>query len=209
MALINTGQGIQADAGQAAAALFNDVDSLIGQLGSSDAEQRRQAARQLADFPGGVQPLIRQLGQETSPSVRESIFVSLTLIGNSAAMDGLVACLRSNDAAIRNEAIEAMKSLPNSVAPIMASLLRDPDPDVRIFTVNVLESLKHPEVERWLIDVITRDPHVNVCAAAVDLLGELGTEAAIAPLEALRKRFADVPYIGFAAFLALKRIREA
>jgi len=208
MALIKTGQSRTADAAELSA-LPRDLDALIGQLGQADASLRRQAARQLADFQGSVPSLTRQLLRETEPSVREAIFVALTLIGNSAAVESLVTCLRSNDAAIRNEAIEAMKSLPNSVAPIMAGLLSDPDPDVRIFTVNVLESLRHPDVEKWLIDVITRDRHVNVCAAAVDLLGELGTESAIGPLESLRKRFADVPYIGFASFLALKRIREA
>jgi tRNA A37 threonylcarbamoyladenosine synthetase subunit TsaC/SUA5/YrdC len=49
---------------------------------------------------------------------------------------------------------------------------------------------------------------VNVCATAVDLLCEVGTEAAIDPLVRLKARFASEPYIQFAADLALKRIRE-
>lgn len=185
-----------------------DLPSLLEQLRDPEAHLRRQAARALSDFPDAVSDLVQQLLVDPESSVRESIFSALTLIGSHQAVQGLVKCLRSEDASLRNEAIEAMKNLPNSVAPIMANLLVDPDPDVRIFAVNVLESLRHPDVERWLLEVISRDPHVNVCASAVDLLGEIGTEAAIAPLEALRKRFADVPYIGFAAFLALKRIKE-
>jgi len=51
--------------------------------------------------------------------------------------------------------------------------------------------------------------HVNVCATAVDLLGEVGSEAAHEPLGRLKVRYADEPYIQFAADLALKRITES
>ena len=100
-----------------------------------------------------------------------------------------------------------MKQLPAEVAPIMRGLLTDSDSDVRIFAVNVLESLRHEDVEAWLIEVINNDPHVNVCATAVDLFSEIGTEAALEPLEQLKARFPDEPYIEFAVNLALKRIR--
>jgi hypothetical protein len=86
-------------------------------------------------------------------------------------------------------------------------LLSDPDPDVRIFVVNILNSEHYPDVEQWLIEVIERDAHVNVCATAVDLLCEVGTEASIDPLLHLKARFAHEAYIQFAANLALKRIR--
>ena len=90
---------------------------------------------------------------------------------------------------------------------MMQGLLCDPDPDVRIFTVNILESLCHPDVEAWLIEVISTDPHINVCATAVDLLSEVGTEKSLAPLEQLKQRFPDAPYMQFAADLALRRLR--
>ena len=108
-----------------------------------------------------------------------------------------------------DSAIEAMKALPTEVAPIMSELLRDDDPDVRILAVNVLESLRHPMVEQWLIEVIDRDPMVNVCGSAVDLLGEVGSEAAHDALERLKLRFGAEPYIQFAVDLALKRISAA
>jgi HEAT repeat protein len=116
--------------------------------------------------------------------------------------------MRSEDAALRNEAIEAMKQLPEAVAPIMQALLTDTDSDLRILSVNILESLRHPDVEKWLIEVIARDPHVNVCATAVDLLGEVGSSDALEPLRRLKARFADEPYMQFAADLAIKRISE-
>jgi HEAT repeat protein len=185
-----------------------DMDGLIGEMTDSNPAARRWAARDLAAFPDAAAALVARLGKEADAAVREAILISLTVIGNRAAVDGLVECLRSEDAALRNEAIEAMKNLPDAVAPIMAGLLADPDHDVRIFAVNILESLRHPDVEQWLIEVISEDEHVNVCATAVDLLGEVGTTAAEHALEALKARFPNEPYILFSADLALKRIRE-
>jgi HEAT repeat protein len=185
-----------------------DSRTLLAELESDDAGVRRWAARDLADFPGHAVELMERLKVEPAQSVREVILTSLTRLGDPDAVAGMVDCLRSEDAALRNEVVEAMKQMPDEVAPIMLGLLADSDPDVRIFTVNVLESLCHPEVEGWLIDVIAHDPHVNVCATAVDLLGEVGSQAALEPLAQLKARFSDEPYIQFAADLALRRINE-
>ncbi|OLN28117.1 hypothetical protein DVDV_1749 [Desulfovibrio sp. DV] len=141
--------------------------------------------------------------------MREVIFTTLTRMGDPLAVAGLVAFLRSEDPALRNEAIEAMKQLPDEMAPILRNLLADADPDVRIFAVNILESLRHPQVEAWLLAVIDNDLHINVCSTAVDLLCEVGTEAALEPLARLKARFADEPYIQFATALALARIGQA
>lgn len=183
-----------------------DCQSLETALENPDPLARRWAARDLADCPNASAALVSRLERESDTSVREVIFSTLTALGDEIAVAGLVKCLRSGDAALRNEAIEGMKQLPDEIAPIMRSLLADPDADVRIFAVNILESLRHPEVEPWLIQVIEQDAQVNVCATAVDLLGEVGSAAAKQPLENLKARFADEPYIQFAADLALKRI---
>ncbi len=188
--------------------LARDCASLVRELEQTDPLSRRWAARDLADCPDASGALVSRLQRETDASVREIIFSTLTCLGDKIAVAGLVQCLRSEDTALRNEAIEAMKQLPDEVAPIMKGLLADPDADVRIFTVNILESLRHPGVESWLIEVIENDPLVNVCATAVDLLGEVGSKAAQEPLKHLKARFAEEPYIQFAADLALKRIVE-
>lgn len=185
-----------------------DIEGLKAELADADPAARRWAARDLAYFPEAAAALIGRLEEEADASVRTALLTSLTEIGDAVAVQGLVGYLRSEDVALRNEAIEAMKHLPDAVAPIMAGLLADCDPDVRIFAVNILESLRHPDVEKWLIQAVSCDAHVNVCAAAVDLLGEVGTEAALDPLEKLKLRFPGEPYIVFAADLALQRIRK-
>jgi HEAT repeat protein len=183
-----------------------DCEGLLRLLSNDNPTTRRWAVKDLVDCHDVSGALVWQLRQEEDASVREIILTTLTLRADNLAVAGLVECLRSEDASLRNEAIEAMKMLPDEVAPIMGGLLTDPDPDVRIFAVNVLESLRHELVEKWLNDVIAHDPHVNVCATAVDLLGEVGTNYSREALENLKTRFPDEPYIRFAADIALKRI---
>ncbi len=186
-----------------------DCEVLYQQLQDPRAETRRWAARDLQDCPNSSPAIVQRLLIEEDQSVREIMLTTLVRIGDAAAVAGLVQCLRSEEAALRSEAIEALKQLPQAIAPIMRQLLNDASSDVRIFAVNVLETLRHPEVETWLTEVIVRDPHVNVCATAVDLLGEVGSPAALEPLQQLKTRFTQDPYIQFAANLAIKRITEA
>jgi HEAT repeat protein len=183
-----------------------DFAGLCLALDSPDATARRWSARDLTLLPGASTPLLKRLQEETDVSVRAVILTALIRIADPAAITGLVECLSSEDANLRNEAIEAMKALPVKVAPIIQGLLVDKDPDVRIFAINILESLRHPDVEAWLIAVIEHEPMVNVCGTAVDLLSEVGTSASHDALERLKARFPAEPYIQFAADLALKRI---
>jgi HEAT repeat protein len=183
-----------------------DCANLLDQLSDSNPIARRWAARDLINCPDESVSLVERLKIEPEVSVREVILSTLTCLGDQSAIAGLVDCLRSEDVALRNEAIEAMKQFPEEVASIIQGLLSDPDSDVRIFAVNILESLCHSDVEKWLIDVIEKDPHINVCATAVDLLSEVATKTALEPLTRLKSRFSDEPYIQFAADVALKRI---
>jgi HEAT repeat protein len=185
-----------------------ECPDLLAGLEDANPTTRRWAARDLVNCQDVASALVDRLKREGDLSVREVILTTLTRLGDSTAVAGLVDCLHSEDAALRNEAIEAMKQLPDEVAPIMQGLLADPDPDVRIFAVNILESLRHADVESWLIDVIETDLHVNVCATAVDLLSVVGSEAALERLDRLMGRFADEPYVQFAADLALSRVQE-
>lgn len=183
-----------------------DCASLVAQLADANPTARRWAARDLLECPGASAALVARLHNEKDGSVRDVILTALTRLGDETAVQGLVECLRSEDVALRNEAIEAMKQLPDEVAPIIRSLLTDRESDVRIFAVNILESLRHPQVEEWLVEVIEHDPHLNVCGSALDLLGEVGTEMSLQPLHRLKQRFSDEPYIQFATDLAVKRI---
>lgn len=185
-----------------------DFDGLCLELNHDDPQVRRWAVRDLSTYAEANSVLATRLKIENNGSVRTAILDTLAKFADDISMAALVDCLRSNDAALRNEAIDVLKSEPEHVAQIIDSLLNDEDSDVRIFAVNILESLRHQNVEKWLINVIENDEHLNVCAAAVDLLSEVGTENALNALENLKARFADEPYICFSVDLALQRIRQ-
>ncbi len=182
---------------------------LIHQLQDADGSTRRWAARDLAEFPDAAQALCVRLAEEPDRSVREVICTTLTRIGGPTTVEGLLPLLRSEDANLRNSAIEVLSALPQAIGPRIEALLHDEDVDVRIFTVNLLGELKHPEVTHWLRQVLQEDDHVNVVAAAIEVLAEVGSPKVIPALKKARKRFADDPFIGFAADMAQQRIEAA
>jgi HEAT repeat protein len=186
-----------------------DSAGLIEQLQDPDVSTRRWAARDLAEHIDAAPALCAHILKETDASVREVIFTTLTCLGSEAVVDGMVPLLRSDDANLRNSAIEVLSSLPKLIGPRIEALLKDADPDVRIFTVNLLGDLRHADVARWLSQVLQEDAHVNVVAAALEVLAEVGSAEALPALKQARIRFADDPFIGFAADLAEQRIEAS
>jgi HEAT repeat protein len=184
-----------------------DCARAVDDLSNANPSLRRRAARELVDCHEASPVLVAHLMTETDVAVREVIASSLISLADADAVRGFIGCLRSEDAALRNLAIGAMQQMPNAVGPIIDGLLSDTDSDVRIFAMNILEFLPHPSVESWLIDAIERDPHVNVCSCALDVLREVGTERCVPAVKALKVRFADEAYIQFAANLTLRRVR--
>ncbi|TCP29656.1 HEAT repeat domain-containing protein [Sphingomonas sp. BK235] len=203
MALIKTSRPDPARASAAAPAL----DALVAQLASPVAAERRAAVRALDAHPDGIAPLCARLAAEPAPSVREAMLAALVRRAAPAAVTALLPLLRDGSPAQRNAALEALALMPDLVAPHVAALLRDRDSDVRIFTVNLLGVLPHPEAARWLVEALD-DAHPNVCAAAVDGLAEIGDARALPALAALPARFPEDGFLAFAVQLACQRIAQ-
>ena len=179
----------------------------VADLASDDSSIRRRAAQALSRMPDAVARICAHLANERSLSVRSIILTGLIVHKSPAVVLGLLPLLGSEDANLRNGAIEALQQMPDEVAPHMEAMLADPNSDVRIFAVDVLSALPHPMVPEWLRRVVTLDPHVNVCAAALDALAEAGQPEVIPALEELADRFPDVAFIQFAVDAAIRRIR--
>jgi HEAT repeat protein len=178
----------------------------VADLASADTSTRRRAAQALSRMPDAVAAICAHLANEQSLSVRSIILTGLIVNKSPAVVLGLLPLLGSEDANLRNGAIEALQRMPDEVAPHMEAMLADPNSDVRIFAVDVLSALPHPMVPEWLRRVVTLDPHVNVCAAALDALAEAGQPDVIPALEELADRFPDVAFIQFAVDAAIRRI---
>lgn len=185
------------------------VDGLVAQLRGGDAEQRRWAVRDLTGHPQAAATLGAQLLVERDAAVREAIFLALGTMASDEAVSALLPLLRSEDARLRNGAIEVLSGLPKVVGPRISALLLDADVDVRIFTVNLLGELRHEQVTQWLQQVLLADREVNVVAAAIEVMAETGQPEHIDALRETRRRFADDPFIGFAADVAIERIRAS
>lgn len=186
-----------------------DLLGLQQQLGDAAPQQRRLAARDLGAFPQAALSLGQALAVETDAAVREALFTSLAAMASETAVQALLPLLRTDDPGLRNGAIEALAAMPQAVAPCIDRLLLDTDPDVRIFTVNLLGELRHATVPTWLVQVLRQEAHVNVVAAALEVLAEVGSAAELPALRAARDRFDDDAFIQFAADLAISRIEAA
>lgn len=189
--------------------LPRDLAGLLAQLGSADAERRRWAARDLAVHPQAAHALGDALARESDAGVRYALFTSLSTLADADSVDVLLPLLRSEDAGLRNGAIEALAEMPQAVAPRVQALLHDADADVRIFAVNLLADLRHPLVPDWLAQVLAEEAQVNVVAAAIEALAEAGSPRHVAALRAAAARFGADPFLGFAAQMAIDRIEAA
>jgi len=194
-----------APAAQPANDARSSVEELLIDLKSIDPSLRRGAAHKLTDYPQAAAELCGALVIEPRESVRESILTALIRIGTKPAAEGLLPLLNSEDPGLRNGAIEALKTMPDAVAEHVDDIFAGSS-DVRIFGVEILGALAHPDSPRLLMRIIAEDRELNVCAAAVEALAECGDGAAVAPLTALLERFPDEPFLEFSVRAALARI---
>lgn len=152
--------------------------------------------------------LFARLGTEEDAGVRHAIFTRLGALGEAAVAVRLVAILASDDAALRNDAILALRRCGEAALPALGAALESVNPDVRIFAANALEGIATPAARGLLIALLDQEGDANVCLAAVEAMAHIGAPNDVAALAALRGRFADEPGLGFAVALAIDAIGE-
>ena len=106
-------------------------------------------------------------------------------------------------------AIEALQSLPDAILPFMASLLADGDSDVRLLATELARNMPAADATQVLCRLLEHEQHPNVCAAAIEVLAEVGTRDAVPALQACAERFAGIPFLPFAVSTAIARISDA
>jgi HEAT repeat protein len=193
------------------AAVNPDEDAAwhVAALSSPDTEVRWNAARALGGRADAVAALAQALGTEQVARVREAIMTALMRVGDEASVRALLPYLRSQDAGQRASAIEALQTLPEAIMPFMAALLGDNDTDVRILATELARNMPAKDANRVLCGLLENEQHPNVCAAAVDVLAEVGTRDAIPTLKACANRFSNTPFLPFAVATTIARISHA
>ncbi len=177
-------------------------------LDSADPEVRRAAALARRGDDAAVPDLLTALGREPHLAARQAMFDALVSIGGQAVARGVADLLGGEDAHLRNEAITALSEMPAAVESLLDDMLCSSDPDIRIFTVNILRDLRHPRAVEWLGAVILHDDHPNVVGTALDHALELSVPDFKGVVEGARERFSDNAYIRFVCGMILDRIAE-
>jgi HEAT repeat protein len=179
-------------------------------LRAGTTDERWSAARALGATENkttdGTKVLAEALKSEVDPRVREAIFTSLVRIGSRESVDAMIPCLRADDAALRGGALDALRAMIDVTRPVLPALLADPDADIRLLTCELTRELPAAEATRLLCDVLSRETEANVCAAAVDVLADIGEVRALPFLRACAVRFDDVTFLVFAVKVAMERI---
>jgi HEAT repeat protein len=181
----------------------------VAGLTNPDANARWGAARMLGGVVGAVPALSRALEKETEGRVREAILTALIRTGDEASVRALLPSVRSQDASRRAAAIEALQVLPDAIAPFLTALLADGDSDVRLLATELTRNMPAERATDILCNLLEREMHPNVCAAAVEVLAEVGTEDAKPVLAACAERFRDSPFLLFAITTTMARISGA
>jgi hypothetical protein len=155
---------------------------------------------------GATKILANALLTEADPRVREAIFTSLVRLGSRECVEAVIPGLRLDDPQLRGGALDALRAMIGVVRPMLPALLADPDADVRLLTCDLARELSASDATQLLCDVLARETEPNVCAAAVDVLAEIGEAEALPFLQACAARFGDVTFLGFAVRIAMQRI---
>jgi len=114
--------------------------------------------------------------------------------------------LRADDANLRMGALDALRAMIGVARQALPELLADPDADIRVICCDLARELPSSEATSLLCGLLSRETEPNVCAAAVDVLAEIGDVDALPCLRACAVRFHGATFLTFAIKIAMDRI---
>jgi len=183
-----------------------DIARLAAALTQGADDERWAAARSAGEIREGLSILRDALSREANPRVREAIFTSLARICTSESAEAVLPYLGSDDASLRAGALDALRAMPAATAPHIAGVLRDNDPDVRLLACELVRNQPSRDASSLLGNLLATESKANVCAAAVEVLAEVGGPELLPVLAECAARFPDDPFLAFAVQVASERI---
>lgn len=187
--------------------------------GKSPRDERLQSA---LEFSRSADPLLRKRALETAarlgtagadllwsgfvdpePLVRETaIRLGAARLAGARLLKGVASEANS---ALRTACIEALKLKGPAALPALKKGLSSPDPDVILFSLQILGSLPEPDSAPLLLPYLHHED-LNIAQAAVDGLGELKSRRAVGPLLGL---LGGDLWLRLAAVIALGKIGDS
>lgn len=166
------------------------IDSL---LNDPDSAKRRSAAEELSQYDERViYPLIKALRDE-STAVQEAATQSLISIGTSDDEERflvnpgelvtymVIPLLKEDEAYLRNTALLILTEIGSRAPALIYQLLKDKDPDVRKFGLDLISEIKAGFDGERVIPLL-KDSNPNVRAAAARAIGEINYREGIPAL---------------------------
>lgn len=183
-----------------------DAVELATALKGGTDDARWAAARAAGELPEGLLLLKNALARDPSPRVREAIFTSLARIRTPDSAEAVLPYLGSDDASLRAGALDALRAMPAATAPHLAAVLKHNDPDVRLLACELVRNQPPADASRLLGNLLANESQANVCAAAVEVVAEVGGPELLPVLAECAARFPDDPFLAFAIQIASERI---
>lgn len=154
------------------------VEDLIRSLNSDIEKERAFAAEDIGyEYQvEGIVPLVKRLQVEPSQFVREVIVNTLKSIRSPQLVEEVAPLLRSDDAFIRNAAIDILSCQDETALDSIRFLLHDKNKDVRKFALDVAFRIKCGHSAALVAEALD-DPDVNIVITAVEYLGQLESAA--------------------------------
>jgi HEAT repeat protein len=181
-----------------------DCTEYLALLGSDNKEIVRESAfRAGEDNCVEAVPKLAELLKTNHLGIQEAVDSSLRKIGGRETVEAVIPLLRSDEAPVRNLAMDILREVGNQDMPSLIDLILDEDPDIRIFVADILGSTGNLLAVQPLCEALLKDPEVNVRYQAAVSLGELGMEDAI---PCLNKAINDEEWVQYSVIEALTKI---
>ncbi|MBN2654457.1 MAG: HEAT repeat domain-containing protein [Nitrospirae bacterium] len=156
--------------------MARQLKNLLKKLSHKDPAVRRSAAEELSQGDErAVYPLIKALG-DSNGGVQDAVMRSLIAIGGETTAYMVLPLLREGTF-IRNTALIILTSIGAPVVPLLYTLLRDKDDDVRKFGLDLMGEIKAGVNVKQVVPML-KDSNANVRAAAAKTIGLLNYTAA-------------------------------
>lgn len=186
---------------------LNDCLSII--QGDHDMSDKHMAVEKMSLYDGGIEEILKIF---KDPSTNHNLIAYIgsflsNLDPKVAPIESIMEILKSENAFLRNTAIQTLQSYGGAIKYYIVKYLIGDVRDLRIFAINVLGDVKFPESRDMLLELLEKETDVNVAMTAVDYLAEIGQPEDVNFLEThLLPRFLEEPYAQFAIKRAIKAI---
>lgn len=184
---------------------FEDME-LLEELKSGSNDVAREAAFAAGELGlAAAVPLLCERIKSENIGVQEAAEFALRKIRGPETIAALLPLLNSDEAPVRNVAMDILREIGVDGIDIMVPVLRGEDADLRIFITDILGYCASHQSALLLGEALLKDPEVNVRYQAAVSLGNLAFPESVG---ALCQAMLDEEWVQFAVVEALAKIND-